>query len=246
MLEITLDIETIPCQSEDFKSEILESARANIKAPSSLTKEQAAIDLGMTDKDEIKYTSKDAMIARWLSVNGDEAAKQSADEIWRKTSFDGALGHICVIGYVMGDSKPVAFYAKDETELLHDFFHEINAICALHPNERPRFIGHNLVDFDLRFIQQRAMILGAKPSQHIPFNAKPWDDSVFDTMQRWDAKNRTSLDKLSKAFGLQGKNGIDGSMVCDMYTDGKIREIAEYCCDDVELTRDVYKRMTFQ
>lgn len=220
---ITLDIETCPSQSEDLRAEFL----ASVKAPAQYKKPES--------------------IADWMREN----AQAEAEANWRKTSFDGAYGHVCVIGLAFNDSEPVAIYANDwlqmESTVLANAFSLIDDMCAERPNERPIFVGHNLVEFDLRFLFQRAVVLGVKPSRHIPFSAKPWDDSVFDTMTRWvGVKDRVKLDKLAKVCGLSGKGDIDGSMVWDYVRDGKIAEIAEYCRHDVALARAIYKRMTFQ
>jgi predicted PolB exonuclease-like 3'-5' exonuclease len=66
-------------------------------------------------------------------------------------------------------------------------------------------------------------------------------------MTAWaGARNRVSLDKLCKAFGIETpKGGIDGSKVWDYVKAGKIDEVAAYCARDVEATRKVYKRLTF-
>jgi len=249
-MNIFIDLETIPSQNPEVKADFLKSAQENIKAPSTLTKEQAAIDLGMTDKDEIKFTSKDSMLAKWVEVKGAEAAVLSADEAWRKTSFDGALGHICVIGWAVDDEPTQSIHCGiadicTENIMLATFSSIINKLCAERPNERPRFIGHNLIEFDLQFLFRRHVVLNVKPSPHIPFNARPWDDSVYDTMQKWGGQRGNSLDKITKACGIEGKGDIDGSMVWDYVRDGRIVEVAEYCHHDVEITRNLYKRMTF-
>lgn len=251
MINIYLDLETIPSQNPEVKAEFVKSAQENIKAPSTLTKEQAAIDLGITDKDEIKFTSKDSMLAKWVEVKGAEAAILAADESWRKTSFDGAHGHICVIGFALDDEPTQELHIRgignieDELFLLSSFSQVIDEICAKRPNERPRFIGHNLIEFDLQFLFRRHVVLNVKPSAHIPFNARPWDDSVYDTMQKWGGQRGNSLDKITKACGIEGKGDIDGSMVWPMVEAGKIIEVAEYCKHDVEITRNLFKRMTF-
>lgn len=250
-MNITLDIETIPAQSESIKNKFIEDAKLNFKAPSTLTKEQAAIDLGLTDKDEIKFTSKDSMIARWVAEKGAEAAILAADEAWRKTSFDGALGHVCVIGWAVDDEPAQELHTSninnmaDEILLLAAFYAEIDKVCKARPNERPRFIGHNLVEFDLKFLFQRSVVLNVKPSPQIPFHCKLWDDGVYDTMVKWGAMRGGSLDKITTACGLAGKGDIDGSMVWDYVREGRILEIADYCKDDVNLTRSLFKRMTF-
>lgn len=251
MIDIFLDLETIPSQNPDVKADFLKSAQENIKAPSTLTKEQAAIDLGITDKDEIKFTSKDSMLAKWVDKKGAEAAVLAADEAWRKTSFDGGLGHICVIGFAIDDEPTQELHIRgignisDELFLLSSFSQVIDEICASRPNERARFIGHNLIEFDLQFLFRRHVVLNVKPSPMIPFNARPWDDSVYDTMQKWGGQRGNSLDKITKACGIEGKGDIDGSMVWPMVEAGKIIEVAEYCKHDVEITRNLFKRMTF-
>jgi hypothetical protein len=218
---ITLDLETCPGQSPEVRAEFL----ANVKPPATYKKPES--------------------IAEWMKEN----AEAEAEAAWRKTSFDGALGHICVIGVAIDDEEPQAIYSDDwhadEANALRQLFSLIDSCCAKQPNVRPTFIGHNLVEFDLRFLFQRCVVLGVRPSRHIPFTAKPWDDSVYDTMARWGARAGGSLDKITKAIGLAGKGDIDGSMVWDYVRDGRIAEVAEYCKNDVELTRALYKRMTF-
>lgn len=218
---ITLDIETCPCQNPAVREEI----RAGIKAPA-------------------QYKKADS-IAQWLKENADA----ETEALWRKTSFDGAHGHIAVIGLAFDDEAPIALFSEDwhadEDAILKQAFQLIDWRLQEHPNERPRFVGHNLVEFDLRFMFQRCVVLGVKPSRHIPFAAKPWDDCVYDTMQKWGAKAGGSLDKICRALGLGGKGDIDGSKVWDYVRDGRIAEVAEYCRRDVAMTRALYKRMNF-
>jgi predicted PolB exonuclease-like 3'-5' exonuclease len=64
---------------------------------------------------------------------------------------------------------------------------------------------------------------------------------------KWSMQGRVSLHALAKALGLpSSKDGdIEGKDVAKAYVQGKIKEICEYCAKDVELTRKIYKRMTF-
>ena len=213
---ITFDIETIPTQSPDLIAHI----SSDIKAPATMKKAET--------------------IAEWEATQ-----KQSAiDEAVAKTSFDGAYGAICCIGWAV-DDDPTSSIFGDEYCIVKGFFEALE-------RRNPRgldmtFIGHNVSAFDLRFLFQRAVILGIKPPAFIPFNAKSWDSQIFDTMTYFAGfGNRISLDKLSKALGLEGKTGISGADVWPMYQAGKIEEIAEYCEHDVSLTRAVYNRLTFK
>ncbi|MCX6808236.1 MAG: ribonuclease H-like domain-containing protein [Candidatus Berkelbacteria bacterium] len=111
------------------------------------------------------------------------------------------------------------------------------------------FIGHNLMEFDLRFIYKRSVINNIKPSRFLNF-ARYRSDPIFDTMKEWEkwGAQGTSLHKLSIALGIASpkEEGIDGSKVYDYFLAGKSDEIAKYCERDVEATRKVYKRMIFE
>lgn len=218
---ITIDLETCPAQNEAVREEIA----ATISHPANISKAET--------------------IAAWHA----EKKPAAVEEAWRKTSFDGAYGHICVVGLAFDDEPAQAIYSTDwhdsEAQILTKLFDAIDARIDAHPNVRPRFVGHNLVEFDLRFLFQRCVVLGVRPSRHIPFSAKPWDDAVYDTMVRWGARAGGSLNKISKALGLGSKGDLDGSKVWDYVRDGRIAEVADYCKNDVDLTRALYKRMTF-
>lgn len=249
-MDITIDIETIPSQDPAVLAAFRKSVSENFKAPSTLTKEQAAADLGITDANEIKFTSKDTMLLQWAYRFKDEKTEEVAQEQWRKTSFDGAAGQIAVIGVALGDADPVTVYRDDwantEAEVMREAFDLIAGAYSANSDRRPVFVGHYVTEFDLRFIFQRAVILGIKPPAIIPFHARPWDDHVFDTMTRWAGiKGSVKLDKLCGALGIPGKDGMDGSMVWDAVRDGKIVEVAEYCANDVRMARAAYKRLTF-
>jgi len=217
-MNIFLDIETIPCQLDGVRQKFIDE----IQAPGQYKKPES--------------------IAEWLKEN----AESAGDEAWRKTSFDGAMGHVIVIGMKVNDlSMQFMQPHENEKDLLVNFYAKLDAYCDAAPTQRPVFIGHNLIDFDLRFLFQRSVVLGVKPSKYLPFNCKPWDESVYDTMQKWGARAGGSLDRITKACGLSGKGDIDGSMVYDYYKDGKLLEIANYCMEDVELTEQLFNRMTF-
>jgi hypothetical protein len=245
-VNLFLDIETIPDQRPGALDAFVADVQENFRAPSGLTKEQAAKDLGMTDASEIKFTSKDAMIARWEERFRAEKAIEVAEANWRKTSFDGGAGQVVCIGFALDGSPATAYFGMDETKLLQDFFCWLTDIRSIH--DRPVFIGHNHAAFDLRFLFHRAVINGVKPPIWLPNNARPWDDCIYDTMVQWAGHgNRISMDNLCKALGIPGKpDDIDGSRVWDFVRDGRIDEVAEYCRGDVQRTREIYKRMTFQ
>ena len=239
-MNIFLDIETIPAQAPDIIGAIRDDAAAelsealeSVSAPGNY-KDQAKIDAYVQEAQ--------------AKLRAESEAKAVADYL--RTSFDGGAGQICVIGWALDDEDPRSAHVdaagqwRSEGDTLEWFFTYIAA--AYRPTNRMRFIGHNLIGFDLRFIWQRAVVLKIKPPGCFPRDPKPWDDSVFDTMLQWaGARGTISMDRLCRALGLPGKDGINGNDVWPMVQAGRIEEVAAYCRSDVQRTRAIFKRMTF-
>lgn len=108
----------------------------------------------------------------------------------------------------------------------------------------PVVVAHH-AQFDIRYIWQRAVILGVTPPSWWPIDARPWDqDRVQDTMLMWaGVGNRIGLDRLCRALGLAGKSGVDGSMVWDLVRNSRIDDVVDYCDDDVRRLRSVHRRI---
>ena len=238
-MKFTIDIETIPCAN---KTPFMEDAKTNFKAPSGLTKEQAGADLGLTG-DKLKYTSKDACIALWEAQMAPLKAESAGDANWRKTALDGSQGRVLSVAYKrLEDEAGVVIMGEDEEAVLIKCFGDIAAMIEDRP---PFFIGHNLT-FDLKFLFRRAVILGVRPPFRLPFKGRH-DSDYYCTMQAWcgDYQERIKLDDLAIALGLPGKQGFDGSMVCDAWLRGELDKIASYNLDDVYLTEKIYRRLNW-
>lgn len=179
---------------------------------------------------------KPESIEAWLKENRERVAKEAI----AKTSFDPGKGHICTISWAMDDEEPDVAHAEtvdQERAVLEAFF------SALRPNHRYTFVGHYVGGFDLRFVLCRAVVLGVKIPTAIPRDPKPWDKTIFDTMQAWSgAKGSISMDNLAKALGVEGKGDFDGSMVADAWANGEHQRIADYCKHDVEVTRAIWRK----
>lgn len=162
------------------------------------------------------------------------------EEFLAGTGLDGAFGRIACISYAFDDDNPKTI-SGDEKKILQKFW-EIAKSADL-------FVGFNILDFDLRFIYQRSVIQAVKPTLDLNF-ARYRSNPIFDVMKEWSKweSHNVSLDTLAKALGLKtSKDGaINGSNVAKAYDEGRIKEICEYCEKDVELTRQIYKRLTFQ
>lgn len=235
MKRVFFDLETVPNQDGKALKHLQEGAKeakAKIQAPRNY-------------KDPEK-------IAEYVKAKEAEIDEGIHNDVL-KTSFDGALGHIAVVGFAIDNEKPNALFfdskdpSENEAALISQFYKTLSERFKGSSMMRPTFVGHNIVNFDLLFLFQRSVVLGIKPPPFIPFDAKPWDDSVYDTMTRWaGVRGSISMDKLAKALGLPGKTGVDGSQVWPLISAGKIREVADYCANtDVEQARSIWRRMNF-
>lgn len=218
---IYFDIETIPTQSGHLKNYIQTSL-----TPPANYKKQEAIDL-------------------WIKENKDLA--------YRKTALNGGFGQIVCIGYAINDEPVKTIYFDDwatsEVKILKEFFNDLIELYKPNRDIPPRFIGHNIENFDLRFIYQRSIVLGVNPPSILPLNSKSFNDMhIFDTMTEWAGKrNYVSLNEVCLSLNIPPKdNEIDGSMVWDFVQAGNLKRVADYCGDDVEKVRAIHKRLTFQ
>lgn len=161
------------------------------------------------------------------------------ETFFRNTSFQGEFGRIICIGYAIDDEE-LHCLVGEEKEILRKFW-DIAKDATL-------FVGHNIMEFDFRFIYKRSVILGVRPSRDLSF-ARYRSEPIFDTMKEWEkwGSSGVSLHRLSLALDLTSpkEEGIDGSKVYDYYLAGKVDDIAKYCMRDVGATREIYKRMNF-
>ncbi len=186
------------------------------------------------DKHEaVKFLHKKAL-------EKNKALGQDFEQYLLNTSFDGAFGRILCIGYATDDNPAEVLYSEnDEKKMLEDFW-QIAQDAFL-------FIGHNIIDFDMRFIYQRSVVNGVTPTKDLSF-ARYRRSPMFDTDREWMkwAMQKIGLEKLALALGIPSpKDGIDGSQVYSFYKAGKINDILEYCKRDVEVTRKIYKKISF-
>lgn len=180
---------------------------------------------------------------RSLSDHGLLESQMQLDEaeLIKRLSLSAATARILCLAYTFEPPPDAAVdvLQGDEKAILHGFW-------KLAP-EAQLLVGHNVLDFDLRFICQRSIIHQIKPSRDIPF-ARFRSAPVYDTMHEWSkwGREHVSLDLLAKALAIPSpKESLDGSKVYPYFRAGKLDEIYEYCKRDVDTVRQVYHRLTF-
>jgi hypothetical protein len=223
-MRIFLDIETAPGQADWVREEVA----AGVKPPATLKKAES--------------------ISAWF----ENEYPHAVEEAWHRTGLDGTFGQVVCIGYALNDEAPHVGVVRDlsraaEVDMLFEFFDAMHDVHDGSHGRVPQMIGHNVINFDLRFLWMRAVVCGIKPPMWWPRDPKPWGEAVYDTMTQWcGARDRISLDRLCRALGLEGKgDGPTGADVWPMVQRGEWGAIADYCKADVERTRNVYRRMTF-
>ena len=219
MIDVYIDIESLPAQSPEYRAKV----REGIKPPGNIKKPES--------------------ILAWLEENADAAV----DEAVAKTSFDPAAGHICCIGWAIGDGlaqvASMGASLDNEASVIDEFFESLRTDLPANSGV-VRFVGHYISGFDLRFIINRAIVLGVPIPKMIPRDIKPWSQDIFDTMVAWaGAKGSISQARLAEALGIDGnKSDFDGSQVADAWARGEHDRIAEYCRGDIETVRAIHRR----
>lgn len=254
-----VDIETIP-PDQAMKSKLRPDVLRRIlrdfnqtptvkqKAPNNEIPIAAAADV----------VSHAADSAPQIGDNGDgDCGGGCTEEMFRRLALHAEYGRILCIGVILEKDGVVirkgVFGFDKETEKLHmDESKTLRGFWQLLKQEfnpkRDLIIGHNLMDFDLPFIYKRSRIKRVKPS--IQFNfARYRNAPIFDTMREWAMWNlretSISLSLLAELLevGLEKTEGIDGSKVYDEFLADNHALIAEYCLQDVEVSRAVYYQM---
>ena len=185
------------------------------------------------------HLSRPESIERWEQ----EEKPAAVDKKFREMALQGHRGCILCIGYIREETDSPGptegVLTGDERAILSSFWELAEGVDL--------FIGYNILNFDFKFIWQRSVIHGVRPSRKLNFS-RYRDDPVYDVMQEWAkwGMNLISLDALTRALGIPSPKGaVDGSKVYDYYKAGKAQEIYDYCLADVRATRAAYQRMNF-
>ncbi len=132
-----------------------------------------------------------------------------------------------------------------EKELVKGFFHYIT-------EKKPRLVTFNGRTFDLPVLKYRAMVhgiqaeyfhkAGDKWNSYNQRYSSEWHCDLLESLSDFGASARMKMNEVCAALNLPGKIGVDGSKVIDLYDNGKIQEIRNYCETDVLNTYLIYLR----
>jgi hypothetical protein len=221
-VRIFVDIETLPTQIPA----VVERLTAGVRPPAN-------------------YKSADA-IAKWWAENG-EAGKAEAVG---KTALDGTFGRIACIGWAVDDSAVHVTTAEggSERDLLLAWAGELTDVVEAtlpDPHQwdtRATWIGHNLQDFDIRFIWQRCRVNRVRLPFRLPLDRYPKGPYLFDTMKEWSGWGKyVKQTDLELAFGLDRTDPLARGGA-DVAT-ADLADTIAHCREDVRLLREIYRRM---
>jgi hypothetical protein len=225
MFWLTLDVETIPGQSDEARA----IARAETRAPGTLKKPES--------------------IEAWWAEHGEAAVEEN----WRKQALDAALGELCCLGFAIGEDGQAQAIVRAPDEAEGEFVRRclkaadkaLMDIDHWHEARRPFVVGHN-VSFDLGFLRARCWANRIAPPRWLPSADARAGRDYGDTMTQFAGfGGRIALSKLCACLGLPDpKEQGDGRDVFDLWRSGEHEALARYCQADVEATRAAWMIMT--
>ena len=181
--------------------------------------------------------------------------EQAAEEIKNKLSLYPLTGEIVTIGMLNPETKKgyvlfqsgakkiekfeengIVFEAGSEKEIIEKFWESIKTY-----NQIVTFNGRG---FDIPFLMLRSAIHKIRASRDFMgyrYSAKEHCD-LLEQLTFYGATRKFNLDFYAKSFGIKSSKdeGINGSMVGDLYKDEKYLEIARYCLRDIITTSELF------
>jgi 3'-5' exonuclease len=220
------------------------------------------IDIEMLPPDERQRATLDpALVAKLVSgyrALQHEAAVSCTEEQFQRLALHAEYGRVLCIGMiveqegeiicrgVLGRERQSLRFHLDEARTLRGFWNQLRCF----DQSRDLIIGHNVFDFDLPFLYKRSVVHRVQPSVRLSL-ARYRSRPVFDTMKEWELwawRPGIKLAELAEVLqlGVTKADGMDGSRIYDRFHAGCHQKIADYCMRDVEMTRKIYYRLTFE
>ena len=225
---IFMDVESVPPAEEWrllIKPELVHKLcrRGDVRAP------DAEVSAGLCTDEQFRRLALHAEYGRVLSVG--IIVEQEGEVVCRG---------------VLGRERETLRFHLDEARTLRGFWNQLKGF----DEKRDLIVGHNVYEFDLPFLYKRSVIQRVRPSVRLSF-ARYRSRPIFDTMKEWELwawRPGIKLEELAEVLqlGMTKTEGMDGGCVYDRFLEGRHQEIADYCMRDVELTREIYYRLTFE
>jgi DNA polymerase elongation subunit (family B) len=180
---------------------------------------------------------------------------EEREEVKKKLGLSPLTGEIVTIGMLNPESQRgvVLFQNKNEEkiafeeggiryesgtekEILEKFWELIR--------NYDQVITFNGRSFDSPFLALRSAKHGIHPAKNLSgyrYEFRAHCD-LLEQLTFYGATRRYNLDSYAKFFGIKSSkdDGVDGSMVGELYQSGRYLEIARYCARDLATTAELY------
>ena len=185
----------------------------------------------------------DTFYPQWASAKYPEKEGQELEDM---AALHAEFGMICAVAYAnaLTDEPPHIYTAgsiEEEAQMLADLEH-------IFDNESVTLIGHNIKGFDLPFIAKRYIAQRGYLPKTLNFaGKKPWEIPHKDTMEilRFAGDCSMSLRSACLLLGIEDPKGsVCGSDVSQLFREGKLDIIGDYCGGDVVADRAVVRKLT--
>ncbi len=132
----------------------------------------------------------------------------------------------------------------DERRILEYFWAILNKYPGM------SLVSFNGRSFDAPFLMLRSAIHRVRPARNLmsgtkynyPLHIDLIDELTFFNPSPYSASRRFNFDFYTRTFGITSpkSEGIDGSMVGELFNTGEFKTIAEYCMRDINATWELY------
>lgn len=166
-------------------------------------------------------------------------------ELLKKAAFSTEIGYDSDVYKEDKFEDGSMFYVASEAKILEDFWNILNKY------NRAQLVSFNGRNFDAPFLMLRSVLHRIRPSRNLmggtrfnyPMHIDLIDELTFYNGSPYGATRRFNFDYYTRAFGITSPKsaGVDGSMVGQMYQEGRVKEIAEYCIRDISATWDLFQ-----
>lgn len=180
---------------------------------------------------------------------------QEREDIKNKLAFYPLTGEVVTIGMLNPETgrgivffqdkglniekfekEGIVYEAGNEKEILEKFWELVKTYKQI--------ITFNGRTFDLPFLMLRSAINQVRTSRN--FMSYRYDSrehcDLLDQLTFYGASRRFSLDFYAKAFNIKSSKdeGIDGSMVSELYKENRCLDVAFYCARDLQTTKELH------
>ncbi len=134
------------------------------------------------------------------------------------------------------EERGVIYESGSEKEILEKFWNVVRTYQQV--------VTFNGRGFDIPFLLIRSAINKIRPTKDLMgyrYDHKVHCD-LMDQLTFYGATRKFNLDFYAKSFGIKSSKdeGIDGSMVGDLYKEGHYVDVARYCQRDLVTTKELF------